>query len=555
MPRLLGPIDLRWDASVYYLLGTSLTNGHGYRIESEPGAPAALQYPPLLPAIISLHQRVLGTCDPTLVAPWLRITYAFLFLIYAIAALRLAERYLRPAFATTATLLCLLNPFTIFLSDLLFAEVPFALISVLFALVAGATSRPWRRWWHELASFVLASSGFLLRSAGLALLGAWMLDAMVRRRWRLFCARALMSLVPVFGWQAYVAHVRSSAEYSHPAYEYQRAAYQYYNVSYFENMRLIDPFQPELGTLNSRAFVSRLATNLGTVPGVMGEIVSAKEKDWRGTVLWLQGLISSHRLFPISLVSVPLFTLAALVVAGLVDFIRRGEWIMTFIIAGSFALVCFTPWPSQFSRYLEPLAQFLTIAAVVGIVEITGILTRRGKAPAALTMQWASVLLLFLAIIVELHTAAWLFSERARQRGVFAHNKSQVVPKWFLYDQSWQAWQDAINWIDTHAAAEAIIATSSPHFYYLQTGRLAVLPPMERDPVREAHLLDAVPVSYVIVDELEFPDISRRYVLPLVESNPGSWRLVHKSRATAVYERTAPLLPSKSDTASGTERF
>lgn len=537
VPRLSGPIDLRWDAGVYYLLGTSLTNGQGYRIGSEPGAPAALQYPPLLPAIISLHQRVLGTTDPTVVGSWLRITYAFLFLIYAIAALKLAKRYLRPAFATTATLLCLLNPFTIFLSDLLFAEVPFALISVLFALVAGSTSLGWRQWWHELSSFILAGSGFLLRSAGLALLGTWVLDAMMRRRWRLFCARALMSLVPVLGWQAYVSHVRSSSEYSHPAYEYQRAAYQYYNVSYLENMGLIDPFRPELGTLNSRAVVSRLATNLQAVPRAMGEIISAKQKDWRGTALWLQGLISSHRLFPISLVSVPIFTLAALVVAGLLAFIRRGEWIMTFIIAGSFALVCLTPWPSQFTRYLEPLAPFLTIAAVVGIVEITGILTRLRKTQTVLTMRWTAVFLLLLAIIVELHTAAWLFSEQARQRVVFGQNKSQTAPKWFLYDQSWQAWQEAINWIDTHAAPEAIIATSSPHFYYLLTGRLAVLPPMEADPYEERRLLAAVPVSYAVVDQLEFLDTTRRYLLPAIESDPTGWSPVHTIEGTTVYER------------------
>ena len=36
LPRFSGPIDLRYDASVYYLLGTSLAAGHGYRIESEP---------------------------------------------------------------------------------------------------------------------------------------------------------------------------------------------------------------------------------------------------------------------------------------------------------------------------------------------------------------------------------------------------------------------------------------------------------------------------------------------------------------------------------------
>ena len=34
LPRLTGPIDLRWDAGVYYLLGTSLATGQGYRILS-----------------------------------------------------------------------------------------------------------------------------------------------------------------------------------------------------------------------------------------------------------------------------------------------------------------------------------------------------------------------------------------------------------------------------------------------------------------------------------------------------------------------------------------
>ena len=42
LPRFSGPLDLRWDAGVYYLLGTSLAAGHGYRILSEPGSPEAV---------------------------------------------------------------------------------------------------------------------------------------------------------------------------------------------------------------------------------------------------------------------------------------------------------------------------------------------------------------------------------------------------------------------------------------------------------------------------------------------------------------------------------
>src|SRR5438552_18711575 len=64
VPRLSGPIDLRWDAGVYYVLGTSLASGHGYRILSEPGSPEALQYPPLLAAVVALHEWALGTTNP-----------------------------------------------------------------------------------------------------------------------------------------------------------------------------------------------------------------------------------------------------------------------------------------------------------------------------------------------------------------------------------------------------------------------------------------------------------------------------------------------------------
>src|SRR6266403_2326873 len=107
VPRLSGPIDLRWDAGVYYVLGTSLATGQGYRILSEPGSPEALQYPPLLPAVVALCQRALGSTDPSVVGPWLRILYAAVFLVYASAALALARRYLSAGFAVVAVALSL----------------------------------------------------------------------------------------------------------------------------------------------------------------------------------------------------------------------------------------------------------------------------------------------------------------------------------------------------------------------------------------------------------------------------------------------------------------
>src|SRR6478672_12710196 len=172
-PRFSGPIDLRWDAGVYYLLGTSLAKGEGYRIASEPGSPEALQYPPLLPALIALHQWALATTDPSIVAPWLRSSYVALFVVYSLVVLALAKRHLSPGFALAATALCMLHIMTIFLSDLLFAELPFAVVSVVFVLVAGSSPPTSRPWVSEMASFVLAAAGLFLRTIGVALLAAW----------------------------------------------------------------------------------------------------------------------------------------------------------------------------------------------------------------------------------------------------------------------------------------------------------------------------------------------------------------------------------------------
>ena len=96
LPRLDGPIDLRWDGGVYYILGTSLAEGKGYKLLNEPGEIEAVQYPPLLPLIVAAHQRVLGTSDFLVVGPWLRVFYFLVSVSLVVAAYWLARQYLPP---------------------------------------------------------------------------------------------------------------------------------------------------------------------------------------------------------------------------------------------------------------------------------------------------------------------------------------------------------------------------------------------------------------------------------------------------------------------------
>ena len=542
-PRFLGPIDLRWDAGVYYLLGTSLAKGEGYRIASEPGSPEALQYPPLLPALVALHQWALGTTDPAIVAPWLRSSYMALFVIYSLIVLALAKRHLSLEFALAATVLCMLHIMTIFLSDLLFAELPFAVVSVLFILVAANNVSTPRSWVREMASFALAAIAFLLRTTGVALLAAWVIEAVIRRQWRFAIVRGALALVPILLWQAYVERVRANDEYRRPAYSYQRAPYQYYNVSYAENVLLIDPFRPELGRLDGKGLATRLLRNFVRMPAALGEAVSAPNSFWQSALQRTKRLVGDHRV-PVSVVWVPILGFGALVLAGIVILARRGAWLMVFIILGSIGLVCTTPWPAQFARYLAPLTPLLAIAAVSPLSSVAASLrVRELRWPITLgRLALASVLVP--GFIVQAHTATWLFRGHQSEDAIwFVPEASKAeTARFFFHDRSWRAWEEAVAWIDSHAPADAIVATTSPHLCYLLTGRRAVLPPMEIDPAHARRLLEAVPVSYVIADAFNYPiDSSRRYALPAVESDSASWHVVHEIDSTRIYEHTAGM--------------
>ena len=135
LPRLHGPIDLRWDASTYYILGTALAEGKGYRLLNEPGNIQAVQYPPLLPSIIAIYQRIMGTSDYFPVGRTLRLTYFLLSGLYLLAVYALARRMLSPLHAFFASAITGLSFNSFFYpSETLYAELPFALVSILFLL-------------------------------------------------------------------------------------------------------------------------------------------------------------------------------------------------------------------------------------------------------------------------------------------------------------------------------------------------------------------------------------------------------------------------------------
>lgn len=534
-PRLRGPVDLRYDAGVYYVLGTSLAEGKGYRLLNEPGEIQAVQYPPLLPLFAAAHQRLAGTSDPAVVGPMLRVSFFAIFLAFIVGVYQLSKCYLTPGLALLATLVTLLHRQTIWMSELFFTELPFALLSVLFLLAMRPQKGRPRQW----LAGTLAIACFLLRSSGIVVLGAWVGDSLLRRRSREAALRASVALVCVFGWQGYIASVTQAPDYANPAYEYQRAGYQYYNVGYLQNLAYVDPFVPELGAVSPPLLLKRITANLFRTPADVGAAISIrparvtarlKEFYQRLGVPQAPTYIGDY---------LPFAALGALVFYGLALLAIRGEWALVLYTIGTTGLICLTPWPGQSERYWWPLTPILAIAFLTGLLAIA-------KRLSTVNYRWAragSLAVVGVSMVGVLSIeAVSVFNSYALHDDLLYRDSDGKAHEYglFFYGPSWSDHDQTLDWLTAHANPGEVVATSAPHWAYLKTGLQAVMPPFEPDRREAQRLMDSVPVSYLVVDGLGFVDISRRYAAPVVEAFPAGWELVYGSTedSSRIYRRS-----------------
>ena len=502
-PRLNGLIDLRWDAGVYYSLGTSLAEGKGYRLLYEPGEIHATQYPPLLPGVIAIHQLILGSDDPLLIGRWLRLSWFLLFAIYLCLVYWMARISLPRIYAFFVAALCLFSPRVVFMSDLGFPEILFSITT----MSAFIFSRRVSNWISELGGSLFVVCSYLLRTIGIAMAAAWLTDSILKRKLKVSLIRLALIMIPVLFWMGYVRMVEKSSEYKYPAYLYQRADYLYYNVSYPKNVSYKDPFMPELGKASSADLLSRFGQNLKQVPIALAETVNWDRRSWKGFGFDSEEFFFFHRFLASCLWSSAATGLAML--CGVLFQLIKGEILSGAYILFSLAMICSAPWPMQIVRYLTPLIPFLMVATV--LVLAGGFFL--GSFPNRI-VKWIGTLLppavLLLLFVQEIPPVANMYRKHytlvVYQQGA----EKKVVARWFYYDEFYQALDQGLDWLHSRTNKDDVIASSMPSYVFLRTGNRSVMPPFRLDPKEAQHLLDSVPVKYVIIDGTENP-VSRRY--------------------------------------------
>jgi len=529
-PRLKGPLDLRWDGGVYYILGTSLAEGKGYKLLNEPGEIDAVQYPPLLPLIIAGHQLILGTNDPTTVGGWLRISAFLIFIFFIFAVFRLFKIYLLLHYAFVATILCLFSTHVYFLSDLCFPEILFSLATILFFLCnRKEDSRA-----NSIATYFFAVAAYALRTVGLAVFAAWVLESLIKRRFKQAALRLILVLIPVACWQFYIASVESSDEYNHPAYSYQREPYMFYNVSYARNISLDDPFTPEKGKAQ---VVWRVVGNASRLPFYLGESATTLNYYWEEELLRPFNLTKTTRLVISQFSVVILYIVGLAVLVGLLLQFRQRQLIIPLYVFIYLCALCLTPFPQQYTRYLMPINAFLVLSLIVFLLSVKNAAVRN------LSQKWSNFSNYFVigaiavVLLLQLVTFKHVHFNLFEPIEYFDRNGKHIKQRMYFEIDSFQAFNLCINYVSLNAQPNDVVAAGTPHWVYLRTGLKAVMPPFENDPARAHQLLDSVPVTYLITGK----DVigSERYTYPLVEQFSGEWKRVYTAPESewAVYQR------------------
>jgi hypothetical protein len=235
-----------------------------------------------------------------------------------------------------------------------------------------------------------------------------------------------------------------------------------------------------------------------------------------------------------------LATLGAGALVGAAVLLRGGEWRFPLYYGLTLAMICLTPWPDQFWRYLAPLTPLSFVFFIAALLAGARALARRGAAWRTGAAMLAVVPLAGMLLAQVIIAAAFLHGLQPVSYYTAAGEERQE--RLLTYEPVWHALDPAFEYIRRHADPHDIVATSVPHLAYLRTGHRAVLPPLVPSADTAAAYLDAVPARFLVVDQLGLPGIAERYAAPVVEHYPDRWRLAYTTPGTAtrVYERVRP---------------
>ncbi len=450
--RLDRAAGLMVDDAWYILLAKALAGGDGYRLISSATVAIMPVVPPGFPALLA-PVFVFGPAFPGNLLLLKAISVA------AVAGVGAATYYyayecrrVPDSIAAIVALATLLTPALVFLvTSTVMPEAVFTLAQLLTVVLLDRARDDAGGLRRSVAAGMMAAASVLIRSAGIAVLGAGILYLLHRRSWRGLAAFAGTAVLCVTPWYLYAGAHAPTAEQS--ASHGGTIAYAYSDL--LTMRRAGDTTAGRAGLADLPARVSRNLVNVfgrdigGVfVPGFYrGPLESGEE------TVGLGGAGASMGSAPATMAVS--FALSTVVLIGLVVSGRSRFGAADALVAASVAMILLVP--TRTFRYLVPLAPFLWLYLAVGLRSVS---VWTPGAPSKVAT--ATGIVLFTLVGMQLLEHAQYIAVKSNE---------PPAADW-LADA--RAVDELVDWMEQNLPPGAPVAATNPGLIYLRTGRRTV---------------------------------------------------------------------------------
>ncbi len=457
------------DNAGYLSLAQSLVSGEGYTELWDPGLSIHTKYPPVFSLILGLLMIAGASSWMAFKLAMAVLTSLAVLLVFAWASGRIS-----PLGALAVTLLTLFSAGWLQASRWILSEPAFLVLTFLslWALERGTAEGP--ETGDRIppgAWLVLAGVGgilaFFTRSAGLPLVLAIAVALIVARRVGAATAFGVGLALPGVWW---LFRLRGGGE----------GAYQ-------SEFWMVNPYEPELGTITLAALPSRAWSNLR----LYVETVLPGEW-WPGTPGWILTSLG--------------VLLAGLAVWGWFERARLRLTAAEIFVA--FYLGLILVWPEVWSgdRFLLPLYPFILLYAGESVSRVA---RPMGRTLNLLVVSGGFLVLLLPAL------PTWLsLAEEANACRRIAEAGDPVR----CQGSGFQEFRDASGWAGVNLPPGAIVLNRKPRIHYLCGGPRGWTYPFTRDPELFLAEADRVGARYLLLDHVD--TISLFYLPAVLQARP-----------------------------------
>ncbi len=478
------------DNAVYLILAGSLARGTGYRSVYLPEQPEHTQYPPGFPATLAVLEKISGRMNIFLDKVLVVVSGVLaMFIVYRLCGLWFAmtaaaagagknsrawssdgNRLLQPGWLAMALIVSI--PMLIKYNHYILTEIPFLSVSMaaVYFLLRAEDMGGVNYW----AGFACAIAGFLLRTAGIALvLGVILLLAFRKQYWYLavFVVVFLAVFVP---WE--IRAIRAGT-----------------GQSYFEQFFAKNPYIPDFGRAGVKDFVVRIGENAvkyfaAVIPQ---QLCAVLQPGWFSVGV---GVV-----------------LSGLMVLGFAVVVRVWTIVETYFV---FAFAVLFGWPSLWAgeRFFLPVAPLAVMYIVAGLCWLEHRLRRKYLAAAVV------------GVLVVVNMVALALAAR---KSVGDNIRYLAGDRYAGYSLDWRRYFECIEWIRDNVPEDRVILARKPEFVYLLSGCRSFCPPFTGDQAAVKAAIEKC--DYILFDNFYWTNLFRVFVAPVLKQDMDRFRYVFKT--------------------------